>query len=154
MKNIFRFAVAALSVVLSVYSTVSCESDNDDTLSVSRKQWIAEIDGEGVFLDIGFMKVGTAFYGDCNLKTLEGTSQIFIGEYTIAYTDATSGSINVNSINEELEEEVILKFKYKNLTDSSVSIDSGILSGSPTGEYITFSLALKAISIDHTSEAE
>ena len=70
MKNIFKFAAMAFAAVLLV---ASCEKKEDDkeTLSIDGKQWVTNMEGAGIFLDLGLKKKDTLCSGYCDPTTLE-----------------------------------------------------------------------------------
>lgn len=148
MKNIFKFAAMAFAAVLLV---ASCEK-KEDALSIDGKQWVTEVEGAGLFLDLGLKKKDTLCSGYCDPETLEGLQGWSIGTYTVTATDATSGSINLNGIDSYTGEEALLVFKYKDLTESTVKIDFGIIYGMPTIEgeiqYADFKIATKTIEFE------
>ena len=148
MKNIFKFAAMAFAAVLLV---ASCEK-KEDALSIDGKQWVTEMEGMGVFFDLGLKKKDTLCSGYCDPTTLESMMGWSVGTYTVTATDATSGSINLNGIDSYTGEEGLLVFKYKDLTESTVKIDFGIIYGTPTIEgeiqYADFKIAAKTIEFE------
>ena len=123
MKNIFKFAAMAFAAVLLV---ASCEK-KEDALSIDGKQWVTNQEGMGVFLDLGLKKKDTLCSGYCDPETLNGV-------------DPGNG------------EEAVLSYKYKDLTESSVKIDFGIIYNMPTIEgeiqYADFTIAAKTIEFE------
>jgi len=148
MKNIFKFAAMAFAAVLLV---ASCEK-KEDALSIDGKQWVTNQEGMGVFLDLGLKKKDTLCSGYCDPETLESLQGWSVGTYTVTATDATSGSINVNGVDPGNGEEAVLSYKYKDLTESSVKIDFGIIYNMPTIEgeiqYADFTIAAKTIEFE------
>ena len=148
MKNIFKFAAMAFAAVLLV---ASCEK-KEDALSIDGKQWVTEMEGMGVFLDLGLKKKDTLCSGYCDPETLESLQGMSMGTYTVTATDATSGSINLNGMDPYTGAEALLVFKYKDLTESTVKIDFGIVYGMPTTEgevqYADFKIAAKTIEFE------
>ena len=151
MKNIFKFAAMAFAAVLLV---ASCEKKEDDkeTLSIDGKQWVTNMEGTGIFLDLGLKKKDTLCSGYCDPTTLESMMGMSVGTYTVTATDATSGSINVNGMDPMTGAEAVLTYKYKDLTESSVKIDFGIIYNMPTIEgeiqYADFTIAAKTIEFE------
>ena len=148
MKNIFKFAAMAFAAVLLV---VSCEK-KEPALSIDGKQWVTEMEGMGLFLDLGLKKKDTLCSGYCDPETLVSLQGMSMGTYTVTATDATSGSINLNGMDSYTGEEAVLVFKYKDLTESTVKIDFGIIFGMPTIEgeiqYADFTIAAKTIEFE------
>ena len=52
MKNIFKFAAMAFAAALLV---VSCEK-KEPALSIDGKQWVTNMEGTGIFFDLGLKK--------------------------------------------------------------------------------------------------
>ena len=148
MKNIFKFAAMAFAAVLLV---ASCEK-KEPALSIDGKQWVTELEGTGVFLDLGLKKKDTLCSGYCDTTTLESMMGMSVGTYTVTATDATSGSINVNGVDPMTGAEAVLSYKYKDLTESTVKIDFGIIYNMPTTEgeiqYADFKIATKTIEFE------
>ena len=178
MKNIFKFAAMAFAAVVLAGGATSCDPmDKDDdqkeqtggntntpsgdnegstntpaTLSIDGKQWVTEMEGMGLFIDLGVKDSGIIYSGYVDLETYESLQALSLGEYTIEATDATSGAINIPGQDSLTGEEAILVFKYTELTASSVKIDMGIAYGQPSIDeniqYADFTLANKVINFE------
>ena len=109
--------------------------------SIDGKQWISEVQGMGVFLDFGVKKAGMSYSGYADMETYESMMVMSLGEYTITATDATSGTINIAGYDMNTGEPAVLAYSYKDLTETSVSIDFGIVYGMPSeGEEISYAV--------------
>lgn len=150
MKNIFKFAAMAFAAVLLV---ASCEKkDEKPALSIDGKQWVTNMERTGVFLDLGLKKKNTLCSGYCDPTTLESMMGMSIGTYTVTATDKTSGTINVDGMDPMTGEPAVLEYKYKELTETTVKIDFGIIYNMPTTEgeiqYADFAIASKTIEFE------
>ena len=117
------------------------EAVQPEPASIDGKQWISEVQGMGVFLDFGVKKAGMSYSGYADMETYESMMGMSLGEYTITATDATSGTINIAGYDMNTGEPAVLAYSYKDLTETSVSIDFGIVYGMPSeGEEISYAV--------------
>mgnify|MGYP003325602275 CR=1 FL=1 len=153
MKNIFKFAAIAAAALVVL---VSCEKKEEtNPITIDGKQWVTELQGMGCFIDLGVKKAGMSYSGYVDLETLASLQAMSLGEYTVTATDATSGTININGTDMMTGEPALLAFPYKDLTETSVKIDNGIIYGMPSmGEvvYLDFTVASKTIEFEDMYE--
>ena len=139
MKSIFKFAAMAFAAVAMLASCDKDQNGKKDSLSIDGKQWMTEMQGTGVFIDLGVKKAGMSYSGYCNPETYASLQVMSLGEYTVTATDETSGTINVEGVDMYTGEPATMVFRYKDLTESSVKIDFGIVYGMPTeGDEILY----------------
>lgn len=162
MKSIFKFAAMALAAVAML---AACNKDNNPAdnggnesaaLTIDGKQWMTSMEGAGVFIDLGVKKAGMSYSGYCDPETYESLMTMSLGEYAVTATDETSGTINVEGVDMMTGEPATLVFRYKDLTESSVKIDFGIVYGMPTEgdeiEYADFTLVPTVIEFEDMYE--
>ena len=116
MKKIFKFAAMAVAALAML---VSCEENEEPTLSIDGNQWIAPWAAMGVdcVMDFGATTPGTFYLAyDANEMGLPGFATYIVGEYSIVPTDNTSGVVN-NTV-----EGMPAQIQYSNLDEDSVSI--------------------------------
>ena len=116
MKKIFKFAAMAVAALAML---ISCEENEEPTLSIDGKQWIAPWAAMGVdcVMDFGATTPGTFYLAyDANEMGLPGFATYIVGEYSIVPTDNTSGVVNITV------EGMPAQIQYSNLDEDSVSI--------------------------------
>ena len=111
------------------------------TVSIDGKQWMTEMMGTGVFIDLGVKSAGMSYSGYCDPESYAVMQGRSLGEYTITVTDETSGTINIEGVDMVTGEPATLVYKYMDLTDASVKIDFNIIYGAPTMEGAEISYA-------------
>lgn len=148
-------AVAMLAACNKDEKPGNDEADKPAAVSIEGKQWVAAMEGMGCFIDLGVKKAGMSYSGYVDLESLESLMGMSLGEYTVTATDATSGTINIAGTDMTTGEPATLVFPYKDLTETTVKIDNGILYGMPSeGEvlYLDFTAASKTIEFEDMYE--
>lgn len=148
MKRVFKFAAMAFAAVAMLAACNKDENPADNSgnggnepaaLTIDGKQWMTDMQGTGVFIDLGVKKAGMSYSGYCDPETYVSMMGMSLGEYTVVATDAASGTINVEGVDMYTGEPATMVFRYKDLTESSVKIDFGIVYGMPTeGDEIAY----------------
>ena len=146
---------ATVSAEKITIEVLPVEGEDPASVSIDGKQWVTEMEGMGCFIDLGVKKAGMSYSGYVDLETLASLMGMSLGEYTVTATDATSGTININGTDMMTGEPALLAFPYKDLTETSVKIDNGIVYGTPSmGEvvYLDFTVASKTIEFEDMYE--